>query len=112
MNSWAELLWGKKSRFGYLLIASAVLLLAMLGAREIWTQEHRWADIVSGMFFRHDFLHPYLNDVNYYDKPLMSYWLIAAVSYVTGHLSTWALRLPSALAGILAVWSIYRLGWF
>lgn len=110
MNSWATLLWGKKSKAIYLLAVAFVLLLTCLGARDIWTQEHRWADIVSGMFFRHDFLHPYLNDVDYYDKPLLSYWLIAAISYVTGHVSSWALRLPSALAGVLAIWSIYRLG--
>ena len=34
---------------------------------------------------------------------------MAATSFITG-LSAWALRLPSALAGIVAIWSIYRLG--
>jgi len=112
MNSlvWADWLWGRKSKPIYLLIAAAILLLVCLGAREIWTQEHRWADIVSGMFYRHDFLHPYLGTADYYDKPLLSYWLIAGIAYITGHLSIWAIRLPSALAGLLAVWSIYRLG--
>lgn len=110
MNSLTELLWGKKSNVIYLMIAASCMLLAFLGAREIWTQEHRWADIVAGMFFRHDFLHPYLNEVDYYDKPLLSYWLIAAFSTLTGQVSTWTLRLPSALAGLLAIWSIYRLG--
>lgn len=110
MNSWAEKLWGRKAKVTYLMFAAAVILLTCLGGRDIWTQEHRWADIVSGMFFRHDFLHPYLNDVDYYDKPLLSYWLVAAFSFITGQVTSWALRLPSALAGILAVWSIYRLG--
>jgi 4-amino-4-deoxy-L-arabinose transferase-like glycosyltransferase len=109
-KSWSDVLWGSRSKVIYLLLATTVLLLAMLGSREIWTQEHRWADIVFGMFYRHDFLHPYLNQSDYYDKPLLSYWLIAGLSYVTGELSTWVLRLPSALAGILAVWSIYRIG--
>ncbi len=105
-----EYLWGRKSKVAYLLIATVLLLITMLGARELWTQEHRWADIVYGMFYRHDFLHPYLGENDYYDKPLLSYWLIAAISIVTGHLSTWAMRLPSALAGVLAIWSIYRIG--
>lgn len=86
------------------------MILTMLGSREIWTQEHRWADIVFGMFYRHDFLHPYLDDVDYYDKPLLSYWMIAGISYLSGQLSTWVLRLPSAIAGILSIWSIYRIG--
>ncbi len=98
------------TRSKYLWLASLFLLFTMLGGRELWTQEHRWADIVSGMFFRHDFLHPYLGSNDYYDKPLLSYWLIAIVAAVTQELTTWTLRFPSALAGMLAIWSIYRLG--
>jgi 4-amino-4-deoxy-L-arabinose transferase-like glycosyltransferase len=109
-KTWSERLWGEQSKFLYLFIAACVLLFAFLGTREIWTQEHRWADIVSGMFFRQDFLHPYLGESDYYDKPLLSYWLIAGISYLSGQVSTWSLRLPSACAGLLAVWSIYRLG--
>jgi len=105
-----NLLWGHKARFSYLLFASIFLLFTLLGAREIWTQEHRWADIVFGMFYRHDFLHPYLGETDYYDKPLLSYWLIALTAKITQAFTTWELRLPSALSGILAIWSIYRIG--
>lgn len=97
-------------RLNRLLIVSSIILFTLLGARDIWTQEHRWADIVSGMFFRNDFLHPYLGEHTYYDKPLLSYWLMAGIAALTGTLSTWALRLPSAFAGLLAIWSVYRLG--
>jgi 4-amino-4-deoxy-L-arabinose transferase-like glycosyltransferase len=110
LSSIAESLWGNKAKFSYLFITSIILLLTFLGEREIWTQEHRWADIVSGMFYRDDFLHPYLGENRYYDKPLLSYWLIALVAKVSGTLNGWALRLPSVLAGLLAIWSIYRLG--
>ncbi|MES2218830.1 MAG: glycosyltransferase family 39 protein [Pseudomonadota bacterium] len=109
-KTWSEILWGKHAKLFYLMFAATVMLLTLLGSREIWTQEHRWADIVYGMFYRHDFLHPYLNNVDYYDKPLLSYWLIAGFSFLTGQFSIWAMRLPSALAGLLAVWSIYKLG--
>src|SRR5580698_8661327 len=110
MKSAAELFWGKHSKALYLMMASILMLFLFLGSREIWTQEHRWADIVSGMFYRHDFLHPFLGESDYYDKQLLSYWLIAGFSTITGQFSTWAMRLPSALAGLLAIWSIYRLG--
>ena len=109
-TSWPDLLWGSYARPLYLYIAAVFLLFIMLGSRELWTQEHRWADIVSGMFFRHDFFHPYLGANEYYDKPLLSYWLMALTALVTRHLNTWALRLPSALAGLLAIGSLYRLG--
>src|SRR5574338_164872 len=93
----ADSLWGHKGRLGYLMLAAFVLLFTCLGGREIWTQEHRWADIVSGMFYRHDFLHPYLGNSDYYDKPLLSYWLIALFAKLTNALTTWSLRLPSAV---------------
>lgn len=105
-----ELLWGQQGKFIYLFIAAAALLLVNLGARELWTQEHRWADIVYAMFYYHDFLHPSLDGADYYDKPLLSYWLIVGFSSLMGHLTTWTMRLPSALAGLLAIFSIYRIG--
>ncbi len=107
---WADKLWGREAKFKYLFLASILLLFGMLGSRELWTQEHRWADIVTNMFYYHDFLHPMLEGDEYYDKPLLSYWLIAAITFVTGQLNTLVLRIPSALAGLLAIWSIYSLG--
>lgn len=106
----SESLWGSKGKFSYLLIAAILMLFTLLGGREIWTQEHRWADIVAGMFYRHDFLHPYLGNSFYYDKPLLSYWLIVLFTQFSDALTTWSLRLPSALSGLLAIWSMYRLG--
>ena len=106
----ADYLWGSRAALRWLLFISIVLLFSFLGAKEIWTQEHRWADIVAGMFYRHDFFHPYLGETRYYDKPLLSYWLIALIAWIGDGLSTWALRFPSAIAGLLAVWSIYRIG--
>ena len=110
LSTIADFLWGDKAKLRYLLIGGALLLFLLLGAREIWTQEHRWADIVMAMFGRHDFFHPFLDGQSYYDKPLLSYWLIAFASQVLGGLTTWALRIPSALAGLVALWSIYRIG--
>lgn len=106
----ANALWGERAKLSWLILASVIMLFSFLGAREIWTQEHRWADIVSGMFYRHDFLHPYLGTNDYYDKPLLSYWLIAALTKLTGALTNWQLRIPSALSGVLAVYAIYQLG--
>jgi len=106
----SEWLWGKSAPLTYLLLASAILLFTCLGSREIWTQEHRWADIVSAMLYHHDYLHPRLDGADYYDKPLLSYWFIVGLTKLWGSLTAWTMRLPSALAGLLAVWSIYSLG--
>jgi len=94
----------------YLMFAAAFLILGMLGSRELWTHEHRWAAIVNVMLDQQDFFHPVLNGKTYYDKPLLSYWLMALAAQFFNGLNEWSLRLPSALAGILTVWLTYLLG--
>lgn len=107
----ADYLWGTKARPAYLFFAAVIMMLMMLGMRELWTQEWRWANISWHMIYSGDYLHPYLAGAAYYDKPLLSYWLMIIFSRLLGDLNEWTLRLPAALAGILAVWSTYRLGW-
>lgn len=109
-TSWSERLWGRESQFIFLFIAAIAMLFTCLGGRELWTQEHRWADIVFGMMYHHDYLHPSLEGMDYYDKPLLSYWMIVVLAKLLGHLTVFVMRLPSALSGLLAIWSIYRLG--
>lgn len=94
----------------FLILASALILLFMLGTPEIWTQEIRWAEICRTMMTSGDYLHPYLYGYPYYDKPLLSYWFMIGTSFLLGHLSEWSLRLPSALAGIVATGCTYWLG--
>src|SRR5690349_21330040 len=101
----SDLLWGDKARFRYLFLATLIMLFMFLGGRELWTQEHRWAEIVAGMFYRNDYIHPYLGDAFYYDKPLLSYWLVIIFAKLNHALTTWSLRLPSALSGLLAIFA-------
>jgi 4-amino-4-deoxy-L-arabinose transferase-like glycosyltransferase len=109
-KSFIELLWDERNGIKWLLFFSALLLLTMLGARELWTQEWRWANISWNMMFSGDYFHPYLAGAPYYDKPLLSYWVMIAFAHVLNGLSTWSLRLPAALSGILAIFCTYRLG--
>jgi 4-amino-4-deoxy-L-arabinose transferase-like glycosyltransferase len=57
-----------------------------------------------------DYFHPTINGDPYFDKPLLSYWLIAAAAAVTGRLDEWTVRLPSVLAGFLALGATIHLG--
>ncbi len=106
----AAYLFGPTARSGRLLVAAALLLIVSLGARDLWTQEGRWGVITQEMVRSGDYLHPYNLDEEYYDKPLLSYWLQAGLSKVIGGVNEWALRLPSALAGLLAIGCTCRLG--
>lgn len=105
-----ERLFGQSARLSLMLFAAAVMLLFFLSGHDLWTQEWRWADISWQMIYSGDYLHPYLAGAAYYDKPLLSYWLMIGFSYLVGGLNSWALRLPPALAGILAIYCTYFIG--
>jgi 4-amino-4-deoxy-L-arabinose transferase-like glycosyltransferase len=103
-------LWGESGSVALLLGATAAVLFVKLGAAELWTLEGRWAGVCAHMIQTGDYLHPYLYGEAYYDKPLLSYWLAIAVARAIGRLNETALRAPSAIAGLVSVWLVYRLG--
>jgi 4-amino-4-deoxy-L-arabinose transferase-like glycosyltransferase len=106
----ARYLYSESSKTVYLLVGSGLILLLMLGSGVLWNLETRWAAIAMEMMRSGDYFHPYYFTEAYFDKPLLSYWLITGFGHLFGQLNEWALRLPSALAGLLAVWCTYRLG--
>lgn len=93
-----------------LLATTAVLLMLGLGSRELWGAETRWANIALQMLQSGDYFDPYLKGGAYYDKPLLSYWLITTSAWLTGGLGPWSLRLSSVIAAWFSVWLIYLLG--
>ena len=82
---------------------SAILFFVRLGARALWSSEFRWAGIAREMIRTGNNFWPTINGHLYYDKPLGSYWLVLASTWVTGGLDETAARLPCAIAGLLAV---------
>jgi 4-amino-4-deoxy-L-arabinose transferase-like glycosyltransferase len=88
---------------GVVLIFMAILFFARLGARALWASEFRWAEIAREMLVTHNYFWPTINGHVYYDKPLGSYWLVLFSTPFAGGLNETATRLPSAIAGWLAV---------
>ena len=82
----------------------------VLGCRSLGGSEDRWAEISRGMLITGDFFHPFINHENYFDKPLLSYWLISALSYACGFINEWTVRLPSAVSALVSLWALRRLG--
>jgi len=94
-----------------ILLGTAVLLLLVFpGAASLWTHEGRWAVICREMMRSGDYFHPYLFDEEYFDKPLLSYWLMICCAKLFGVLNETTLRLPGALAGLLAIFCTVRIG--
>jgi predicted membrane-bound mannosyltransferase len=82
---------------------TAILYFTRLGARALWASEFRWAEIAREMIRTGNYFWPTINGHLYYDKPLGSYWLVLASTFVTGGLNETAARLPCAITGLLAV---------
>ena len=96
----------RPARHAVLFWTSAVALLFLqLGLTATWQSEDRWLAIVREMIASGDYFHPQLNGELYFDKPLLSYWLIAALALMRGALDEWALRAPSAIAGLIVLWA-------
>jgi 4-amino-4-deoxy-L-arabinose transferase-like glycosyltransferase len=93
-----------------LFAAVAFLLFIRLGASPLWTHEGRSAAICLEMARSGDYFHPRLFGEPYQDKPPLMYWLMIGSGRLLGGLSDMAMRLPSALAGLLAIACTIHLG--
>jgi 4-amino-4-deoxy-L-arabinose transferase-like glycosyltransferase len=91
-------------------VAVFFLLFWALGNRSLWGSEGRWAEITREMFTTGDFFHPTIGGEPYFEKPLLTYWVIAALSAITGRLDEFILRLPSALAALVVLVCTIYLG--
>ncbi|MBM4268486.1 MAG: hypothetical protein FJ144_18065 [Deltaproteobacteria bacterium] len=101
---------GARAGAGTFWLASALLLLVSLGDASFRGSEDRFAEITREMFVGGDFFHPTINGAPHFYKPLGSYWSIAAASLALGRLDELAARLPSALAGLIALAATVGLG--
>ena len=96
----------RPARWGWpdlaVLVVGGLLLFTALGARSLWRSEGRWAEITREMFLTEDFFHPTIGGEPYFDKPLLTYWLVAGAAVISGGVNEWAARFPSAVAGLTA----------
>lgn len=90
--------------------AAFFVLFWALGVRELWGSEDRWAEVCRMMLSNGRYFHPEINGEVYFDKPLLSYWFIIISSYIYGYLSEFAVRLPSVISAIVALWGVIWLG--
>src|SRR4028118_1428694 len=74
--------------------------------------EPLFAEAARQMTVTGDWITPYFNGVTRFDKPPLIYWLMA-IAYSTFGVNEFAVRLPSALAGLaLTAFCFYTLKYF
>jgi 4-amino-4-deoxy-L-arabinose transferase-like glycosyltransferase len=78
-----------------------------LGATTLFdVDEAVFAEATKEMVKTGDFITPTYNGVNRYDKPILFYWAMAA-SYKVFGINEFAVRVPSAVAGVLLALSLF-----
>ncbi len=89
-----------------LALAAAVAWFAALDLRLLQhPDEGRYGEIAREMAASGDWVTPRLNDLKYFEKPPLQYWL-GAIAFDALGVNEWTARLPSAFAGFLAVLAV------
>lgn len=104
---------GKNGRIAFILLLTlaALIAFAFQGSRGLWDpDEGRYTNVALEMMSSGDYMTPHRHhETRHVTKPPVTYWAIAASAAVFGK-SEWSFRLPMALAFILTVLLVYRLG--
>ncbi len=94
-----------------LLAAGFLLFFWRLGSHDLWPpDEPRFALVAQEMWTSGDYAVLSLNHHLYTDKPPLFFWAINGFGSLLGGIDEWAARLPSAVATLLAMLLIARLG--
>lgn len=94
-----------------LLVLALLLGLSFQGTRGLWEpDEGRYTNVALQMLHGGDFITLRRNETElHFTKPPLTYWTIAASVAALGR-HEWAVRLPNALAYVLTVLLVFRLG--
>ncbi len=94
-------------------LALVLLLILWFGALEyrdlFHPDEGRYAEIPHEMVASGDWITPRLNDLKYFEKPVLQYWITAVAYKLLGE-DEWTARLWPAVSGLLTLFLVYLTG--
>lgn len=97
---------------GLLSILAICAFFCNLGLNNIWTpNESFYAEAAREMWESGNFIEVFYNYEPRFNKPIMIYWEVLLSTAIFG-LNEFAIRLPSALAGLGTIFLVYRIGQF
>jgi 4-amino-4-deoxy-L-arabinose transferase-like glycosyltransferase len=92
---------------GIILLVCLQLFCYRIGQRPLWEyDEAMHAQVAREMLQRGDWCTPVFNGENFYDKPILHFWLVIG-SYLLLGVNEFAARLPSAMLGMLGALLVY-----
>jgi len=101
-----------KTKYLLILLAIGILLfLFKIGERDLWEpDETRYAVVAREMRQSGNWIVPHLSGALYAEKPPLYFWLVNLSTIILGKTTESANRLPSALAGFIAVLLTFHFG--
>ena len=97
---WIDLFW-------LTLLISAVFWLFLGTPALTPPDEARYAEIPREMLATHEWMIPHLNGLMYFEKPPLSYWIVAFFEKCFG-LSEWAVRSPNEIYSLMQKGALSR----
>src|SRR5918999_328313 len=96
--------------FAVVLVAACIPYFLNLGVSSIWdANEAFYAQTPREMMDAGDYVTPSFNFQLRMNKPVLSYWHVAASYHLFG-ISEWSERLPIAIGGLVIIATAYALG--
>ena len=94
-----------------LFIVGLLVYFMNIGSLPLSHSEGRWGEIAREMELSNNLYTPTINGEIYWDKPVLSYWVILGVKRVIGspQLSEWIIRFPTVLASFFIPFLIYSI---
>ncbi len=100
----------EKLGLALLSLLAIIAFFCNLGLNNIWTpNESFYAEAIREMWESGNYIEVFYNYEPRFNKPIMIYWEILLSTAIFG-LNEFAIRLPSALAGLGTIFLVYRIG--
>jgi len=104
---WQQAFDNSRLHVPIIFVVCALIFFPLLGGRDFWDHENEYAEITRVMLLDGNYLLPMFNGELWADRPIFSFWIALAISWLAGQVNEWTVRLPSALSAVALIFVYY-----
>lgn len=105
---WQQIFDSSRLHVPVIFVLGLLIFFPLLGARDFWDHENEYAEITRVMLLDGNYMLPVFNGAPWGDRPIFSFWLALAVSWLAGEVNEWTVRLPSAVSAMVLMLVYYH----